>query len=326
MFSFKALVLALVTAFALNGAGACDAKRSGAGNSKGAANSNAQANSSAPVNSQPEVPERGGEQGTALKTLAQGQHSSVSNAFILVARDAETYAALRGLVQNLPEVDKEFFSSNLVVAAFLGERRTGGYGVQIKLAGNGALRVEESRPAKDAMVTQSLTAPFVVAALPVETQASVMIDAGEAWRAMVRPYKVTEGEFTMAGGFAGRSEKFGLAGSLGIMREGNLVTMLFDLQSKEGQPRRLRDAASGVVQSDGKITIGHLGAGSLVTQPADALNATGTFAESERMLSLTFGSIPGRVADGYNGNGSLKAEATAPAPQKRKPSAEDAPQ
>jgi hypothetical protein len=251
----------------------------------------------------------------------------VSNAFIAVARDADTYAALRRLIPNLPEVDKEFFNSNLVVAAFLGERRTGGYSVRFRRAGDGALRIEETRPPKDAIVTQAITTPFSVASVPVETQGSVAIDAGEAWRAMIRPYKIMEGEFTMSGGIAGRTEKFGLAGGIGVMREGSLATLLFDLQGKDGAKlRQLRDAASGVVQSDGRLAVGHLGAGSLVTQPADALNATGTFAESERTLSLTFSSIPGKVRDGFNGKGSLKAEATGPAPQKRKSSVEDAPQ
>ena len=324
MFSLKALVLTLAMAFALNGAGACDAKKSGAGNSNRSTNSNLSANAGAPVNSQPEVQDEDAQK-APLKTLSQGQQSGVINAFIAVARDAETYTALRGLVPNLPDVDKEFFNSNLVVAAFLGERRTGGYGVQFKRTSPGILRVEETRPPKDALVTQAITTPFSVVVLPVETQGSVAIDAGEPWRAMMRPYKVSDGEFTMSGGFTGRSEKFGLAGSLNVMREGKLATLLFDLQSKDGQ-RRLRDAASGVVQPDGRLNVGHMGAGSLVTQPADALNATGTFAESEKTLSLTFGSIPGRVADGYNGTGSLKAEATAPAPQKRRSSAEDAPQ
>jgi hypothetical protein len=321
MFSLKALIVAMALAFALNGTGACDAKKSA-----GAGNSNQSKPSGAPVNNQPEPPAEGAAQNADLKVLVEGQHSNVSNAFIAVARDAETYAALRGMVPKLPEVDKDFFDSNLVMAVFLGERSTGGYGVTFGRAGRGTIRIGERKPSKEALVTQAITAPFVVVSVPVETQESLSIDAGETWRAMMRPYKVAEGEFTMAGGFAGRSEKFGLAGSLGIMREGNLATLLFDLQSKAGQPRRLIDAASGVIQSDGRLMVGHMGAGSLVAQPADALKATGTFAESEKTLSLTFASIPGRVADGYNGNGTLKAEATAPAPQKRKSSTEEAPQ
>jgi hypothetical protein len=321
MFSLKALILAGVLAFALNGAGACDAKRSG-----GAQNSNRSTNAGAPVNRQPDKRDEG-TQNAEFKTLVQGQHSPVSNPFIAVARDVQTYAALRNRIPNLPDADKDFFNSNLVIAVFLGERPTGGYGASFARDGNGPIRIDETRPSKEAIVTQAITTPFLVVAVPVQTQDSVSIEAGESWRAMVRPYKVVEGEFSMSGGFAGRTEKFGLAGTLGIMREGNLATLLFDLQSKGGaQPRRLRDAASGVVQPDGSLTVGHLGAGSLVTQPADALNVTGMFAEAENSLSLTFGSIPGRVADGYNGSGTLKAEASAPAPRKRKSSIEDAPQ
>lgn len=321
MLSIKAGILVGLLSIALNGVPACDAKKSG-----GVQNSNQAGNAGAPVNRQPEQRDEAGAS-VDVKTLVQGQHSRVSNAFIAVARDAETYAALRSLIPNLPETDKDFFKSNLVVAAFLGERRTGGFNVRFRRAVDGSIRIEETTPPKGSMSVQVITTPFSVAAVPVKTEDSVAVDAGDAWRAMARPYRVTEGEFAMSGGITGRTEKFGLTGSLGVMREGNLATLLFDLQSKDGAKRRaLKDAASGIVQSDGRIRITHLGAGTLVDQPADALSATGMFAENEGRLSLTFESIPGQVRDGYNGTGNLKAEAASPAPQKKQPSTEDAPQ
>ncbi|HEY0322367.1 MAG TPA: protease complex subunit PrcB family protein [Pyrinomonadaceae bacterium] len=322
MLSVKAVVLVLSLSFALNGVDACDGKKGGS-----VQNSNQPGNVSAPVNRQPDKPDAGGVKDD-LKQLAQGQHSAIRNAFIAVARDAETYAALRKVVNNLPDVDKDFFKSNLVLAAFLGERRTGGYGVRFMRAGDGSVRVEETTPPKDAMSAQVITYPFSVVAVPARNQESVAVEPGNAWRAMTRPYQVKDGEFTMSGGITGRSEKFGITGNIGVMREGNLATFLFDLQSKGGAKQRaLKDVATGLVQAERRIAISSLGAGSFVDPPADALRATGLFAETERGFSLTFESIPSEViADGFNGRGTLNAEATAPGPVERNRSSEDDPQ
>lgn len=315
--SIKAGVFALLLSFVLNGAGSCDGKRR-AGVQQ---NSNQAGNANVPVSREPEA----GAEKNDLKPLAQGQHSSVSNPFIFVARDAQSYEELRKLIK-LPDLAQDFFQSNLVVAAFLGERRTGGYGVRITRAGVGSIRVDETSPGRGSMTIQVLTYPFSVVAVPVENHQALPIEAGAAWRAATRPYKVTNGEFTMSGGFAGRSEKFAVAGSVGVMREGNLATLFFDLQSKGGaKPRVLRDVASGSAQSDGSLTLAMLSPGSFVDQPADALRATGMFADNENRLSLNFDSIPGNVADGYNGAGTLNAEASAPPPQRKRP-AVDAPQ
>jgi hypothetical protein len=67
-------------------------------------------------------------------------------------------------------------------------------------------------------------------------------------------------------------------------------------------------------------------AGSFVDPPADALRALGLFTENEARLSLTFESIPGRIADGFNGRGTLSATAASPAPVKNKAATEDVPQ
>jgi hypothetical protein len=304
----------------LNGVDSCDGKKSG-----GEQNSNQSGNASAPVNRQPEKPD-GGAVKDDMKQLAQGQHSSIINAFIVAARDAETYGALRKVVTNLPELDKNFFESNLVVAAFLGERRTGGYSVRFTRTGGGSIRVEESTPPRDSMSAQVITYPFSVVAVPVNNQEPVAVEPGNAWRTMTRPYQVKDGEFTMSGGIAGRSEKFGIAGNIGVMREANLASFFFELQSKGGAKQRsLKDVVSGLVQTDGRIAIGKLSPGSFVDLPADAIRATGAFNANENELSLAFESIPGTVADGYNGRGSLNAGATAPAP-KKKASSEDNPQ
>lgn len=321
MLSIKALMLGVLLSFSLNGAASCDAQKKG-----NAPDSNQSGKTGAISNNQPEKQERGAVKDD-LKRLAEGQHGSVSNAFIAVARDTEAYGELRKLVSSLPEQDQNFFESNLVVAAFLGVRSSGGYGVRFMRAGNGALRVEETRPPKGSMTIQVITYPFAVVAVPSSNQESLALEAGETWRIMTRPYQVRAGDFTMSGGITGRSEKFGIAGSIGVMREGNLATFLFNLQSKDGaKPRSLRDVASGVVQTDGRVRIASMSAGSFVDAPADALRPTGLFAENENKLSLTFESIPGMIADGFNGRGTLNAEAAAPAPGKNKSSIRDVPQ
>lgn len=320
MLCIKAVMLAVLLSFSLNGAASCNAQKRG-----NAGNSGQSGNTGAGADRQPENPQKDNGAGD-LKMLAQGQRSSVRNAFIAVARDVETYGALGKLVPNLPERDQNFFKSNLVVAAFLGERSSGGYGVRLTRGGNGTISVDESRPPKGSMTIQVITYPFAVAAVPVNEQQTTALEVGEAWRAMTRAYKVTDGEFTMSGGIMGRAEKFGIAGSVGVMREANLVTFQFDLQSRtETRRRLLKEIASGVVQADGRVRVDNMGAGSFVDPPADALRAVGLFAGNDDKLSLTFESIPGQIADGFNGRGSLNAEAVSPAPPKREAATEDAP-
>src|SRR2546423_2255890 len=76
-----------------------------------------------------------------LKVVAEGSVSPIKTTFVAVVRDAETYAALRALAGNLPALNEEFFRSNLIVAAFLGERNTGGYSIAISREPNGQIRI-----------------------------------------------------------------------------------------------------------------------------------------------------------------------------------------
>jgi hypothetical protein len=321
MLSLKAGVLALFLSFALNGVDSCDGKKSG-----GAQNSNQSVNASAPANRQPEKPDAGTVKDD-MKQLAQGQNSLVRNAFIAVARDAETYGALRKVASSLPELGQDFFQSNLVVAAFLGERQTGGYGARITRAGAETIRVEETPPPKDAMVTQAITYPFSAVAVPVNNQSALSLDAGNAWNAMTSTYRVMSGEFTMSGGITGRRETFGITGRLSIAREGNLATLFLSLKSIGGKKERwLKAVASGFVNTDRKITFPNFSPGSFVDQPSDMLSANLYFSANDRRISLSFDSVPSPVVrDGFNGSGALVAESNGPTPPKKKASTEDAP-
>jgi hypothetical protein len=263
-----------------------------------------------------------------IKVLAEGGYSQVNDAFVAVARDVETYAAIRELAKGLPDMSADFFQHNAVVAAFLGQRRTGGYSVRITRAPDGKVQVEQDSPSKGAMTTQALSAPFKIVSVPTgesefRFENTLTLELGGAWQASLRPYRVTAGEFRMFGGFAGRSESFSLSGELRVMREGSLATFVFDVKGNGAKKERvLQEVATGLVQKNNQLTIDYLEAGTLVDKPRSALHAQGSFTGKEESLSLSFDSLPSNISDGYGGEGKLEAAATAPAPQKTKPSDE----
>lgn len=255
-----------------------------------------------------------------IKELAAGSYSSVAEPFIFVARDTQTYAALRQLHDKLPELDARFFNSHAVVAAFLGQRSSGGYGVLITRAGTtgAALRVSQKSPAKDSFNSMALTSAFQIVSVPVHEDRPLALELDAAWREAARPYKVAAGEFTRMGGFAGRRENSTLAGELGIMRHAQLATMFFALEGTGAEGRHaLQDVASGTVTPEGTLTLARLDPGSLVPPPRHPLNARGQFAADEGKLSLSFEVLETKVNDGYGGRGKLEATATAPPRKKR---------
>jgi hypothetical protein len=257
-----------------------------------------------------------------IKELASGGYSSVKESFIVVARDAETYASLRELNDKLPELGADFFKSNAVVAAFLGQRSSGGYGVRITRAeatgaGN-ALRVSEQPPPKDAIVTMALTNAFQIVSVAVNDERPLALELDATWQEAARAYKVVAGEFTRMGGFAGRPEKSALKGDLRIMRHARLATIFFALQGTGAEgTHALQDVASGTVAPDGSLTLTRLDPGSFVPPPRHPLRARGSFNENENQLSLTFEAMQAKVNDGYGGQGKLEATATAPPHKKR---------
>ncbi len=254
-----------------------------------------------------------------IKELAAGGYSSIRESFIIVARDAETYALLKKLNERLPEFDADFFKSNAVIAAFLGQRRSGGYSVRITREGAaGGLRIAEKSPPKDAMVTMALTAPFQIVSVAVAEESSLALELDATWQAAARPYKVDVGEFTRMGGFAGRAEKSTLKGDIRIMRHAQLVTLFFALEgtSTEGT-HALRDTATGTATPEGGLILARLDPGSFVPPPRHPLRGQGKFGDGENKLSLTLEVLPVKVNDGYGGQGKLDATATAPPPQKR---------
>jgi hypothetical protein len=165
------------------------------------------------------------------------------------------------------------------------------------------------------MVAQMITAPFKVVSVP--TSPSLTLEADAGWQKAMSVYGITYGEFTMTGGIAGRSEKFALAGDVRTMREGKLVTFLFDIRSSGTEkPHSLKEAATGVVEN-GNVDVWRIGAGSLIEMPHSDLSAKGKFDRHESQLTLNLTSLPTMIADGYSGGGSIQAETkSSPAAEK----------
>ena len=250
-----------------------------------------------------------GKQGE-LKVLAEGFQSAIKNPFVALVRDADTYAVLRKLDGNLPGLDDEFFKTKVVVAAFLGERNTGGYTIEISRDGAG-IRVMEKKPGKDMMVTQMITSPFKIVAIEGMSNQPGWLTLDDAWQSRMSPFHVTSARFTMSGGIAGTREEFSLGGTIGVLRAGNLATLQFRLIAPATTKRRaLIEHATGVVGSDNKIKVGRMSADSFIDPPNTGLQADGIFSDRDKRLSLNLLSRPSMIADGYSGQGSIEAVVT----------------
>lgn len=108
----------------------------------------------------------------ALETeqLAQGGNSSVRAERMTVIRDPQALAGVwseLGQAGDRPEVD---FDQEMVLAVFMGERRTGGYRVEVNdVARDGEtlrVSVRMSAPGPNCMTTQALTQPYQIVRLP----------------------------------------------------------------------------------------------------------------------------------------------------------------
>jgi hypothetical protein len=241
-----------------------------------------------------------------IKVLAEGGYSKVEEPFIVVARDNETYAALRKMVDKLPDMNDEFFKGNAVVGAFLGRRPTGGYSVDITSSGEGEIKVSETTPPADAMVTQALTNPFKVVSIPARNGHLINVDAIGPWQSKAVSYEVKQGKNTCVGGIAGQTIERDVDGNIRVMHYKDLVTLFFALRSYAENERVavVNDASTGIVQSDGQIKIGRFNGG-LQAEPTTTLKASGTIKDSE--ISLIFVSLPSYISDGFHCSGQIKA-------------------
>jgi len=266
----------------------------------------AQANSSPTPQS-----EKGDLASGELKILAEGFHSSITDhPFVAVIRDEETYSALVNIEPSLPALAGDFFQSHVVIAAFLGQRNTGGYSVEITRHSTGRLLFGDKVPGKGMMVPQMITSPFKVVSISVSgTEAVQQVGFSPAFVSAMRVYSITRGEFLMTGGIAGVQEKFPLQNNVQVMREAGLATFWFTIPpSQSAKERSLHEVATGVVDLSGRVVVNKMSADLLVNQPNPGLRAIGAFTEGESKLSLSFESLPTVIADGYSGRGSIEAE------------------
>jgi len=103
-----------------------------------------------------------------LRSLTSSAQSGVQEQRVVVARDAAAWSqAWRdhgGLQLPAPEPPAVDFEREMVVAVFLGQRGSGGYGVTIEAIERTAtgllVKARESRPDPDTLVTMALTAPM----------------------------------------------------------------------------------------------------------------------------------------------------------------------
>ncbi len=283
--------------------------------SSGASGCHAKENAALPPNS--------GTPTNALKVLAEGFHSAITNPFFSVVRDTETYAELTKLDGSLPKLDSDFFKSHAVIAAYLGTRNTGGYSIEIFLEGMTTyagqtktepkvlIRIAEKTPGKGVMVPQMITSPFKVVSFEVNATDNLIVAPDYTWQKNMRRYRIAGGTFKTSGGFAGTTEQFRLTGDLKILaREGNLATFFIFLLNADPakKQRSLNDITTGVIDADGHLTINKLITGSLVDAPNSGLKVSGAFSSGGSKISLVINSLPTMVADGYQGEGTLEAE------------------
>lgn len=241
---------------------------------------------------------------TAYKILVEGQQSRIDIPFLLIARDAETYALIRTLVEGLPASSTIDFSKTAVAAAFAGERSSGGWTVEIRPIPN-KIVIDLNRPPKGAMTAQVISYPFQVALIPVSETKPLAVDLTATWINRVSVYRVSKSDFESSGGIAGRVKKFSTEGTIGILSYGEIVTYIFDLSGTgSDQAIKLTDVASGVAK-EGIVELTRLEAAAFAETPHPPLKVFGNLKGNK--LSLIFESHPPTIADGFMVRGKLEA-------------------
>jgi hypothetical protein len=249
-----------------------------------------------------------------ITQLADAQHGPIAESFLFVARDAVTYEFLRQLVGTLPEQNDQFFAANAVVAVFLGQRRTSGFGIDIVRTADGGVRIIESKPPKGTRVKMVLTAPLKVVAISIGRNEPLVLSLDDTWKVALRSYRVVTGEITITGGFAGRKKNLQVGGVIGKMRVGELATFMFDVQSSDDKiDHRLVDVSSGKVNPTDKIVLNHLDAFGLTGAIQTPFRVSVEFTKEEQEMTLLLQTIaPTNIADNFAAVGEMKAALISP--------------
>lgn len=293
------LTIAIISLIFIFGAAAqsnCDKKKKEQNTDKNTAQNAINDNKMQDEKPEPEADE-------SVKTLAQGSYGEITEPFLYVARDAESYAGLKNLLTDLPASDIDF-SKQAVVAAFAGTKNTGGYSVEIRKIGEKVL-IFVNEPPKDALVTEALTMPYKVAAVPVEAENSLHLDVTENWKKAAQTFSVSSGTFESSGGITGRRKSFAVEGTIDAFYFRDLVTLDFNLAGQDaGESLKLTETASGIL-SGGKIVLPRVDAGSFSEGPKPPVKVSGIV--SNGRLVLNFEPLPSNVPDGFQVGGKLEA-------------------
>lgn len=188
--------------------------------------------------------------------------------------------------------------------------------MNITQGSDGVVQVAERIP--KGMVTMVLTTPFKIAAVPVSRDGPIALSLDATWKEKWRTYRLASGELTISGGFAGIHETSGLTGTLQIMRENTLTTLMFELRSSGKRQTQLHDVASGTVTEFGRLSLTYLPSQALSGAIQSPFKATGQFITDEQELSLNLETVPApNVSDNFSSTVSLQATAITPRPPKR---------
>lgn len=286
---FEKLILVILSLFLISGCAEGQTKRK-------------KTSGKPPANTSKPMPETNRD----YKVLAEGQYSKAESPFVFAARDAETYALLRSLIEGLPPSSTIDFTKTIVVAAFAGEKNTGGYSVKVHPKVDKVV-VEVHAPEKGSMTAQVISSPFQAVAISIREYQSLSIEIPSEWTSRIQNFKVTKADFENSGGIVGRMNKFSVDGTIGVLKHGELITYLFNLSGKGAESsKKLTDAASGVLK-EGEVLITQLDAGTFAQMPHPPLKVFGK--ETDKKLSLIFESLPPTVSDGFMVRGKLEAAA-----------------
>jgi hypothetical protein len=244
---------------------------------------------------------------TNLKVLASGSYSGVEEPFIFVARDKESFEKLSNFPLNKIEFKENVdFEKNIVVAAFAGEFRTGGYSVEINQT-DGKVFVNLKSPPKDGMVTQALTQPFSVVLVPIKEGESLNLEVSDYWKNKSQNYSVKSGSVEYSGGIAGINKQFETDGNIQIYKLGNFVTLVLDLKGKDKDSnRKLSTIITGELK-DNSLVVENINGGNLIEIPHPPMKFEAKFSDDKISINLIAEDENSPVRDGFSGRGTFEA-------------------
>ncbi len=242
-----------------------------------------------------------------LKVLASGSYSEMEEPFIFVARDKESLEKLKNLPINNIEIKEEIdFEKNVVVAAFAGTMRTGGYEVEIT-GTDSKVSVNLDSPPKDAMVTQALTQPFSVVLVPLKNDESLNLEVSDYWKDKAENYSVKTGSVEFSGGIAGIRQRFDTEGSIRVYRLNKFVTMIFDIKGKDKESGRKFSDVISVELADDSLKVENITGGNLIERPHPPMKLDADFSADKISVMLITQNEKTSVSDGFTGKAVLEA-------------------